>query len=69
MEGCVLLDVGGVWGMNLEWFEGLDGLVSGGKEGEEEALIFAKEEEENCKLYCTLRMLSLWVTKGGGRRS
>ena len=41
MEGCVLLDVGGVWGMNLEWFEGLDGLVSGGKEGEEEALIFA----------------------------
>ena len=27
--------------MILEWFEGLDGLVSSGKEGEEEALIFA----------------------------
>ena len=33
---------------------------------EEEMLIFAKAEEENCRDSGALRMLSLWVTKKGG---
>ena len=59
MEGCGLLEDGGVWGMNLEWIGGgWKGLDQWKRRGGR-ALIFAKEGEENCRDSGVLWMLSL----------